>query len=110
MSIAGFLLTLVWVAAALGAGMSLAWLAWRGTRNSGWVDTIWTFTVGAVGLIGALMPVTGAGAFESRQALVAAFAMAWALRLGLHIARRTRGITDDPRYAKLIDGWGPDAP
>jgi steroid 5-alpha reductase family enzyme len=33
----------------------------------------------------------------------------WSLRLGLHIAWRTAGITDDPRYAKLLRDWGADA-
>ncbi len=90
--------------------MSLAWLAWWRTKNSGWVDTVWTFSVGIVGLAGAIIPPTGAAALASRRAMVAAFALLWALRLGLHIARRTRGITDDPRYATLLNGWGADAP
>jgi steroid 5-alpha reductase family enzyme len=34
---------------------------------------------------------------------------AWALRLGGHIAHRSSGIQDDPRYAQLIEGWGTDA-
>lgn len=109
MSVAVFLLTVACVAAALCICMSFAWLIWRSTRNSGWVDTIWTFSVGAVGLAGAAMPPTGSAASGARRALVAAFALAWALRLGLHIARRTQGITDDPRYAKLLRGWGSDA-
>jgi steroid 5-alpha reductase family enzyme len=46
---------------------------------------------------------------QLQSCLVAAMAAIWALRLGLHIARRTRGITDDPRYAKLIQDWGSDA-
>jgi len=108
-TVSAFLLTVAGVAAALCICMSVAWLIWRSTRNSGWVDTIWTFSVGAVGLAGAVIPPTGAAASGARRALVAAFALAWALRLGLHIARRTRGITDDPRYAKLLQGWGSDA-
>jgi steroid 5-alpha reductase family enzyme len=105
-----FLLVLLCVEIALAAGMSIAWLAWRSTGNSGWVDTIWTFSVGVVGLGGALLPPTGADSSGSRRVMVAAFACVWALRLGLHIARRTRGIQDDPRYAKLVRGWGSDAP
>jgi steroid 5-alpha reductase family enzyme len=108
-SAAGFLLTLIVVAVALLAGMSLAWLAWRATRNSGWVDTVWTLSVGAVGLGGALLPPTGDDASGARRVIVAIFAGLWALRLALHIARRTRGISDDPRYAKLLRGWGADA-
>lgn len=106
MTFAMFLLTLFCVALALGAGMTLAWTAWRSTENSGWVDTVWTFSVGAVGLLGAIISPTGADALFMRQALVAAFAVLWAMRLGIHIARRTRGITDDPRYAKLLEGYG----
>jgi steroid 5-alpha reductase family enzyme len=108
-SVTVFLLTVACVAEALCIGLSLAWLIWRSTRNSGWVDTIWTFSVGAVGIAGAAMPPTGAATLGTRRAMVAAFALAWAVRLGLHIARRTRGITDDPRYAKLLQGWGADA-
>jgi steroid 5-alpha reductase family enzyme len=44
-----------------------------------------------------------------RVALVAAAVLLWALRLGLHIAMRTAGITDDPRYAALRRGWGAQA-
>ena len=109
MTFAVFLATLVCVALAFSGGMSLAWVIWRATHNSGWVDTIWTFSVGAVGLASALLPPTGAAALDSRRALVAAFAALWALRLGAHIAQRTRGITDDPRYARLLNGWGTDA-
>jgi hypothetical protein len=29
--------------------MALAWVAWQRTGNSGWVNTIWTFSVGLVG-------------------------------------------------------------
>ncbi len=110
MSTGAFLLTLLAVGVALFAGMSLAWLAWRATRNSGWVDTVWTLSVGAVGLGGALFPPTGPAAAGSRRAIVGVFALLWALRLAMHIARRTRGITDDPRYARLLRGWVADAP
>ena len=110
MSATLFLATLLAVSLALSAGMTLAWLAWRLTKNSGWVDTVWTFSVGIVGLAGAALPPTGAAALTERRAMAAVFAGLWALRLGLHIARRTRGITDDPRYARLLKGWGGDAP
>ncbi len=34
----------------------------------------------------------------------------WSLRLGLHIAVRTSGISDDPRYAAFAGEWGIDSP
>ena len=105
MTVSTFLLGFLCLSAALSAIMAVAWLVWRVSRNSGWVDTIWTFGLGLVGLCSALtvMPM------RLQSSLVAAMAAIWALRLGSHIARRTRGITDDPRYAKLIRDWGPDA-
>lgn len=97
------------ISVALSIIMSGAWLAWRQTGNSGWVDTVWTFGLGLVGVIGALISIGGAS-WQPRQIIVAAFAAIWAARLGLHIATRTAKITDDPRYADLIKGWGADAP
>jgi steroid 5-alpha reductase family enzyme len=101
-----FLLLLVAVSVALSAIMSGAWLVWRATGNSGWVDTIWTFGLGAVGALGALLPFFFSGEATLRPALVALFIALWSARLGLHIAQRTARITDDPRYAKLIADWG----
>lgn len=102
-----FILGLVGLSAALPVVMTIAWLIWRETKNSGWIDTTWTFGLGLVGVLGALQPFTHPPVL--RSGLVAAMAAIWSLRLGLHIAFRTRGITDDPRYAKLVRGWGPDA-
>ncbi len=108
MTTASFIAALVFVAVAMSAFMALATLVERRTGNSGWIDVVWTFGLGLTGIAGALLPL-GAGP-TSRRLLVAALALAWALRLGLHIARRTRGIAEDPRYAKLKRDWGGDAP
>jgi steroid 5-alpha reductase family enzyme len=70
---------------------------------------VWTFGLGLVGAAGALTPIAD-GDIQLRQIVVAVFAAIWAARLGLHIARRSAKITDDPRYADLIKGWGGDAP
>ena len=105
-----FVLALIVMAAALSLVMSLAWVAEQTTGNSGWIDTVWTFGLGVVGLLCALVPFA-AEPFESapRRWLVAIAVFAWAMRLGLHIASRTAGIVDDPRYAVLRRGWGPRA-
>ena len=97
------------IAASLSILMAIAWTVQRRTGNSGWVDTIWTFAVGLVGAGSALWPIGGA-APNARQWLVAALVAIWSLRLGLHIAVRTAGITDDPRYAAFARDWGLDAP
>jgi len=109
MTLATFLLTVLGVAFALSAVMSLAWLAWWRSRNTGWVDVAWTFGVGITGTIGALLPVTMADGPSARQMVVAGLIAAWALRLGIHIATRTQNISDDPRYAKLQEGYGDSA-
>jgi steroid 5-alpha reductase family enzyme len=104
-----FVAVVIVISLALAAIMTGAWLAWRGTRNAGWIDTIWTFGLGAVGCLGALVPSALFGGFTARQALVVFLVAIWSVRLGLHIARRTAGIKDDPRYGKLVQDWGADA-
>src|ERR1700760_3719802 len=97
------------IALSLSVLMASAWVVQRRTGNSGWVDTIWTFAVGLVGAGSALWPIAGT-APNARQWLVAALVAIWSLRLGLHIAVRTAGITDDPRYASFAKEWGLNAP
>ena len=97
------------IALSLSLLMAGAWIVQQRTGNSGWVDTIWTFSLGLVGAAGALWPVAGT-APNARQWLVAALVTLWSLRLGLHIAARTSGIADDPRYAAFAREWGADSP
>jgi len=97
------------IAVALSVLMAGAWAVQQRTGNSGWVDTIWTFSLGLVGAGSALWPVGGA-APNARQWLVAALVAIWSLRLGSHIAARTAKITDDPRYAAFAREWGVDSP
>ena len=108
MTIASLIAAVVFVALAMAAFMALATAVERRTGNSGWIDVVWTFGLGLTGIAGALLPF-GAGPM-SRRLFVATLALAWALRLGLHIARRTAGISEDPRYAKLKRDWGSAAP
>jgi steroid 5-alpha reductase family enzyme len=86
------------IALSLSILMAIAWTVQQRTGNFGWVDTIWTFSVGLVGVDSALWPIGGA-APNARQWLVAALVAIWSLWLGSHMAARTAGITDDPRYA-----------
>ena len=103
-----YLEALVAIALSLSILMTFAWVVQQRTGNSGWVDTIWTFAVGLVGAGGALWPIGGA-APNARQWLVAALVVIWSLRLGMHIAIRTAGIADDPRYAAFAKEWGVDS-
>lgn len=90
----------------LAAAMSVAWILQRRTGNSGWIDTVWSFSVGIASLIGlALLPVP-----SDRRWLLAGLVVLWSARLGGHILIRTGRISDDPRYASLMATWGPAAP
>jgi len=108
LTVASLAAALLFVAVAMSATMSLATWIERGNGNSGWIDVVWTFGLGATGIVGALLPF-GEGPL-ARRFLVAALVASWALRLGLHIAGRTTRISDDPRYARMKLGWGTQAP
>jgi len=97
-------------ALALALIMTGAFLAQRLTGRSGWVDTIWSFAVGAVGAALALAPSASAPLPGGRQIMTSALALAWALRLGGHIMSRTLKGGEDPRYQALQDQWGADFP
>jgi steroid 5-alpha reductase family enzyme len=104
-----YLEALVLIALCLSILMAGAWMVQQRSGNSGWVDTIWTLSLGLVGAGSALWPAAGA-APNARQWLVAVLVAIWSIRLGLHIAVRTAGITDDPRYAAFAREWGVDSP
>jgi steroid 5-alpha reductase family enzyme len=96
-------------AAGLSAVMSFAWLLQRRTGQSGWIDATWSFAIGAAGVALALAPL-GGDAPGARQYMVAAFALAGALRLGAHIVSRSLNAGEDPRYHALAVEWGADFP
>ncbi len=96
-------------AVALSAIMAAAWRVQQSTGNSGWVDVCWTFGTGGIAAIIAVIPL-GPSWPHWRQIAVAILVAIWCLRLGLHLASRSRSVTDDPRYRRLITQWGDDAP
>lgn len=104
MSVAAIVLVL---ALGLSVTMAVAFFVAVRTGKSGWIDAIWSFAVGVFGVVAALA-ASGDGT-APRQWLVAGLALAWSLRLGLHIAARTAGTEkDDPRYYQFRQEWGAD--
>jgi steroid 5-alpha reductase family enzyme len=89
------------VAGFLAVAMAGAWLVQRRTGNSGWIDAVWSFATGAAGMALALGADAG-----GRGWLAAGMVGVWGGRLGLHIAVRSAGAADDPRYAALREEWG----
>lgn len=96
-------------ALALSAAMAVAWAVQRATGNSGWIDATWSLAVGVTSAALALAPAPADGA-TARQLLLAGLIGLWALRLGGYIAGRSFRAKEDPRYAWLINEWGPSAP
>lgn len=93
------------LAACLCLTMAWAWLIALRTGKSGWIDAVWSFATGVFAALAALFPFDGSEV-TIRQVLVAVLALAWSLRLGLHIAKRTVDDGDDPRYRRLREDWG----
>jgi len=93
-------LILLLAAISLAAAMSGAWVLQRVTHNCGWVDAVWS---GATGLGAATAALTTPG---GRPFLAAAMVLVWGARLAWHIARRTPGAAEDPRYAEFRREWG----
>ena len=94
------------VAVGFSATMSMAWWIQKRTGQSGWIDVTWTYSVGLAGAVLSLWPFSSV---SPRQILVAALIALWSLRLGTHVALRTAGSKDDPRYAQLKKDWGAQA-
>lgn len=85
--------------------ISLAWLIqWR-TRDAGIVDAIWSWSLG---LLGVLYAVVGTAPAATRLAL-GLMAGLWGLRLGTHVFRRNHGKPEDRRYHEFRERWGAKA-
>jgi steroid 5-alpha reductase family enzyme len=98
-------IAVVALAVCLSLTMAGAWLIALQTGRPSWIDAIWSFATGLFGAGAALLPVFD-GEVSTRQFLVAVLALAWSLRLGLHIAARAIRGGDDPRYRQLREEWG----
>lgn len=97
------LLRLAIAAAVLVGGMTFAFIVRLATGRSGWIDVLWSLSVGAAGEV-AIWAANNA--ISERAVLASALLAAWSLRLVAHIGRRSHGASDDPRYANLVAEWG----
>ena len=97
---------LIFVFVGLCLGMTGAWAVQRVTGNSGWIDTIWAAVTGLAGLS---VIVFSSDGNPARKWLAGFLVGLWALRLAAHIASRSAGKKDDPRYAALMEEWGRNA-
>ncbi len=97
------LTVLIVLAIGVSVAMMVATAVQLMTGKSGWIDTIWTTAVGLGGIAAAVLPAEGApeNLSDTRRIAVGILVAIWAVRLGLHIAQRTHGGEDDPRYAAI---------
>ncbi len=78
------------------------WVRQLQTRNAGMVDPVWSWSMGAMGVLYALVS-TGDGTLRLTVGLIAGL---WGLRLGTHLYLRNAGKPEDSRYRKLREDWG----
>jgi hypothetical protein len=78
------------------------WVRQLSTRNAGMVDPVWSWSMGAMGVLYAL---AGSADFSSRV-MVGVIAGAWGVRLGTHLYLRNAGKPEDGRYRRLREDWG----
>src|SRR5260370_2030750 len=88
------------IAVSLSILMAGAFLVQQRTGNSGWGDTIWTFSLGLTGAGSALWPVAGAAA-NAPQWLAPPPAARLAPRPRVPTPVPTPGSTPAPRYAAV---------
>ncbi|MER5312654.1 DUF1295 domain-containing protein [Streptomyces sp. NPDC002773] len=89
------------ITAAVAAGVLLATFAIAVRRDlHRIVDIAWGIAFSAVAAVTYLLSA-GEGN-DARRLLVAVATIVWGLRLSVHIARRSRGHGEDPRYAELL--------
>jgi steroid 5-alpha reductase family enzyme len=92
-----------WLVAALMLG---TWLASLRLRNASIVDIVWGPGFAAIALQSAL----STDGVPARRWLVAALALAWGLRLGGYLFRRSCGQPEDFRYQAMRRYWGAGFP
>jgi steroid 5-alpha reductase family enzyme len=85
-------------AGALIAAMLLLWLIAARIGDVSFIDAVWGLGMAALALLSwARMEEPG-----TRAGLIAAMAVAWGVRLGVHLFIRWRRSGEDPRYARIL--------
>jgi steroid 5-alpha reductase family enzyme len=88
---------------AMACVMTLLWLVQRRTGDAGIVDVAWGMGVGLLSVFFAWGQTEGD---LTRRIVVAALAMAWAVRLSGYILWRVVSMAEDGRYQTLKENWG----
>ena len=81
--------------------LTLVWLLQLRTRNAGLVDAVWSWSLGGVAVLYALL----GSAPEALRGCLGLLGGLWGLRLGTHLLIRNHGRPEDGRYARLRAAW-----
>jgi steroid 5-alpha reductase family enzyme len=85
-------------AAFVAAMMTLLWLVAARIGDVSFIDAVWGLGMAATALVSWLqVPDPG-----QRAGIIAAMAMIWGTRLGVHLFLRWRQSGEDPRYARML--------
>lgn len=79
---------------ALPTVFMIAWLVQTQTKNAGWVDVLWAF---GVGILGVAYGYAGSGDLDLRVIIMTLYCV-WFTRLGLHLFKRVHNAPEDGRY------------
>lgn len=82
--------------------MALAWLFCKRLKNASYVDVLWAYGVGVMGIVF----ICSAQGDLSRKKLIIGLLSLWSLRLGTHLYQRCRKGREDSRYKYFRQSWG----
>src|SRR5262245_66677180 len=88
----------VWTLVSVAVVLAITFAVARAQGRHAVVDVAWGLGFAVVAVVGY---VAGDGD-PGRRLLAAALTVIWGVRLGVHIAWRSRGGEEDPRYADLL--------
>ena len=87
--------------------MLIGWLFALRTKNASYVDVIWSYGVGVLGIF--YLFYFSDNCDPGRLALFQGLLGVWSIRLGTHLLRRCWGKPEDARYAYLREVLGKNA-
>ncbi|MEL0099417.1 MAG: DUF1295 domain-containing protein, partial [Opitutae bacterium] len=87
--------------------MFLGWLVALKIKNTSYVDVLWAYGVGILGIV--YLYLLREDCHPARYALLLGLLGVWSARLGTHLLRRCWGKPEDARYLYLREHLGKKA-
>lgn len=96
--------TLIWAAASMAVTLVITYAVAKRVHRHNVIDVAWGLLFCCVAV--ASFAASAGHGDGLRRWLLLAVTVIWGLRLALHMAVRSRGHGEDPRYAKMLEGRG----